>query len=97
MSSRNTYLSPEKRKASVVLYKSLKLAQELWSQGERSGITIRERVSALIRSDPLADIDYVSVADTETLEELDIINNSSLVSMAVRFGKTRLIDNVILE
>jgi pantoate--beta-alanine ligase len=97
MSSRNTYLSPEQRKASTVLSKSLELAKELWSQGERNGDKIRKRLAEFIRTEPLADIDYVSVADTETLEEIDIIMNTALVSMAVKFGKTRLIDNIILE
>jgi pantoate--beta-alanine ligase len=97
MSSRNTYLNSEQRKASVVIYKSLELAQKLWAQGERNGDTIRMRLHELIGTEPLADIDYISVADTEILEELNTINNSALVSMAVRFGKTRLIDNVILE
>ena len=97
MSSRNTYLNAEQRKASVVLYKSLKMAQELWSQGERNADKIRSQLTELIEMEPLADIDYISVADIETLEEINKINNSALVSMAVRFGKTRLIDNVILD
>jgi pantoate--beta-alanine ligase len=75
----------------------LELAQELWAHGERNGDTIRMRLSEFIGKEPLADIDYISVADTKTLEELAIVKNSALVSMAVRFGKTRLIDNVILE
>lgn len=97
MSSRNTYLNPEQRKASIVLYKSLELAQKLWSNGERNGDVIRKRLEEFIRAEPLADIDYISLADTETLEELDIIQTSALVSMAVKFDKTRLIDNLILD
>ena len=97
MSSRNTYLNAEQREASVVIYKSLVLAQKLWSRGERNGDTIRKKLGEFIRTEPIADIDYISVSDTETLEELDTVKNSALVSMAVRFGKTRLIDNVILD
>jgi pantoate--beta-alanine ligase len=97
MSSRNTYLNPEQRQASTVLYKSLEMAKKLWYHSERDANKIRSQLTELIQREPLADIDYISVADTETLEELDIVKTSALVSMAVRFGKTRLIDNVILE
>jgi pantoate--beta-alanine ligase len=97
MSSRNSYLSPEQRKAAVVLYQSLMFARELWAQGERNAAAMRQQVTDFIKKEPLADIDYISVADTETLEELDMIQISALLSMAVKFGRTRLIDNVILE
>ena len=97
MSSRNTYLNPEQRKAAVVLYRSLELAQELRTRGEMNAGVLRREMTALINNEPLADIDYISINDTETLEELDTVNNSALVSMAVNFGKTRLIDNIILE
>ena len=97
MSSRNTYLNPEQRQVATVLYKSLKLAQELWSQGERDAARLRQKMTALIQKEPLADIDYISVADNETLEELETIKPPALVSMAVKIGKTRLIDNVVLE
>jgi pantoate--beta-alanine ligase len=97
MSSRNYYLSPEQRKAAVVLYRSLVFARELCMQGERNAAVIRQQVTDIIKKEPMADIDYVSVDDTETLEELDVIHSSALLSMAVKFGPTRLIDNVILE
>jgi pantoate--beta-alanine ligase len=97
MSSRNTYLNAEQRQAATVLYKSLTLAQELWSQGEKEAGTIRREITDLIEKEPLAAIDYVSVADTETLKELHKIKGPALVSMAVKIGKTRLIDNVVLE
>jgi len=96
MSSRNTYLNPQERQAALVLYKALGLAQELWSQGERDAGRIRRQMKALIRKQPLAGIDYVSIADTETLDELDTLKPPALVSLAVRIGKTRLIDNVVL-
>jgi pantoate--beta-alanine ligase len=97
MSSRNAYLSPEQRQAAIVLYQSLSLAQTLWSQGERDARKLRQEMTALIQKEPLATIDYVSVADTETLDESDTIAAPSLVSLAVIIGKTRLIDNVVLK
>ena len=97
MSSRNTYLNPEQRRAAVVLYKALNLTQQLWSQGERDAERLRQEMTALIQKEPLATIDYVSVADAQTLEELDMVSPPALVSLAVKIGKTRLIDNVVLE
>jgi len=97
MSSRNTYLNPEERKAAVVLYQALSLAQKLWSQGEKDAERLRREMTDLIQKQPLADIDYLSIADAETLDELDTVNPPALVSLAVRIGSTRLIDNVVLE
>jgi pantoate--beta-alanine ligase len=97
MSSRNTYLNPEQRLAATVLYRALKLAQLLRSQGERNAGTIRHEIAELIEKEELADIDYISIADNSTLKELHRIKPPALVSMAVKFGKTRLIDNVVLE
>ena len=96
MSSRNTYLDPEERKAALVLWKALSLAQERWQKGERSAERLRQEMSALIQKEPRAEIDYVSVADPNSLEELSQIDGTALVSMAVRIGKTRLIDNITL-
>ena len=96
MSSRNAYLNPQQRQAALVLYQALSLAQQLWSQGEKDAERIRQEMLALIKKQPLADIDYVSIADTETLDELDTVIPPALVSLAVRIGKTRLIDNVVL-
>jgi len=97
MSSRNIYLNPEERQAAVVLYQALNLAQRLYSQGEKDAERIRWEMTALIQKEPLATIDYVSIADTETLEELYTVKPPALVSLAVRIGKTRLIDNIVLE
>jgi len=97
ISSRNIYLSPEERQAAVVLYQALCLAQKLWSQGETNAQTIRQQMTDLIQKEPLADIDYVSIADTETLDELDTVKSPALVSLAVRIGKTRLIDNLVVD
>ena len=97
MSSRNTYLNPQERQAALVLYQALSLAQQLWSQGEKDAEHLRQQMLALIQKQPLADIDYVSIADNETLGELDTVKLPALVSLAVRIGKTRLIDNIVLE
>ena len=97
MSSRNTYLNAEQRQAAVVLYQALGLAEQLYSQGEKDAERIRQETIGLIQKQPLGTIDYVSVADTETLDELETISPPALVSLAVRFGKTRLLDNVVLE
>jgi pantoate--beta-alanine ligase len=96
MSSRNVYLNPQERQAAVVLWRSMNLAQGLWQKGERDAEKIRNEMVALIRKEPLARIDYVSMADPKTLDELSRIKGSALVSMAVYVGKTRLIDNMTL-
>ncbi|UCH43816.1 MAG: pantoate--beta-alanine ligase [Dehalococcoidales bacterium] len=97
MSSRNTYLNPEERKAAAILYQSLCLAQQLWAEGEKDAERIRQEIRTLIQKQPLANIDYISIADNETLEELDEIRLPALVSLAVKIGKPRLLDNIVLE
>jgi pantoate--beta-alanine ligase len=97
MSSRNTYLNPEERRSAPILFKALTLARERCKQGERNADRIREEMISLITGNPLARIDYVSIADPNTLEELSVLNGPALASLAVRFGKTRLIDNILLE
>ena len=97
MSSRNTYLKPEERKAAAVIYQSLCLARQLWTQDERDAGKLRGQMRTLIEKQPLANIDYISIADNETLEELDEIKPPALVSLAVKIGKPRLLDNIVLE
>jgi pantoate--beta-alanine ligase len=97
MSSRNVYLSPDERNAAHVLCLALSLAERMFDDAERDASKIRDAMAALIGSELLATIDYVSVADAETLEELDVIAGTALASMAVRFGATRLIDNTMLR
>jgi len=97
MSSRNVYLNQQERQAAVVLWRSMNLAQGLWQKGERDADRIRNEMVALIKKEPLARIDYVSIADPGTLEELSHLKGSALVSMAVYVGKTRLIDNLTLS
>jgi pantoate--beta-alanine ligase len=97
MSSRNTYLNPEERKQAAVLYQALTLAQKLYSDGERDAKTMRRQITELIQKQPLAKIDYISIADAETLDELDEVRPLALVSMAVKIGRTRLIDNDVIR
>jgi pantoate--beta-alanine ligase len=96
MSSRNSYLNPEERRAAPVIYQALTLAQRLWQQGEKEAERIRQEMIGHIQSQPLANIDYVSIADGDTLDELDTVRRLALVSLAVKIGKTRLIDNIVL-
>ncbi len=96
LSSRNSYLNPEERQAATVLYKALTQAKKLWQQGETNADTIRREMRLLIQQEPLAQQDYVSIADASTLEELSVIDHPTLALLAVRIGKTRLIDNMPL-
>jgi pantoate--beta-alanine ligase len=98
-SSRNVYLNPEERQAALCLSRALRAAQDQWQAGVRDGDTLRAAMQAVLAAEPLARPDYVSVADPDTLEELQAIgpDQGALASLAVRVGKTRLIDNVVLE
>ncbi|HUE99489.1 MAG TPA: pantoate--beta-alanine ligase [Anaerolineales bacterium] len=97
MSSRNLYLDPEQRKAATVLYRSLTAAKEAYANGERDSEKLRQTMKDVLASEPLAQIQYVSCADYDTLEELVTVTGKTLLSMAVFMGKTRLIDNFVLE
>jgi pantoate--beta-alanine ligase len=96
MSSRNMYLDPAERKAALVLWNALSLAREMWIRGTREAEVFRKRMLEVIEAEELARPDYVSVADPETLRELDRVQGPALVSLAVRIGRTRLIDNITL-
>jgi pantoate--beta-alanine ligase len=96
MSSRNAYLSPEERVAARVLHRSLRCAEQLWREGERDADVLRAAMRELLDAEPLARVDYVSVADEATLEELGRVDDPALVSLAVWIGSTRLIDNISL-
>ena len=96
MSSRNKYLSDDERKAATVLYRALSAAKDLYESGERNAEKIRGKMEEVLASEPLAQMQYVSCADYDTLEELDTIKGKALLSMAVFLGKTRLIDNFVL-
>ena len=97
MSSRNVYLEPEQRKAATVLYRSLTAARNAYENGERDAETLRQIMKDMLAAEPLAQMQYVSCADYDTLEELERVTGQALLSMAVFLGKTRLIDNFVLE
>ena len=93
LSSRNVHLSPAERAAAPVLRRALLEARACWGAGERSADALREMMRDVLANEPLAQADYVSVADTLTLAELEWIDDGALLSLAVRFGQIRLIDN----
>lgn len=93
LSSRNVHLSEAERAAAPVLRRALLAARARWEAGERSGDALRAAMAEVLATEPLASPDYVSVADGSTLRELQHIGETALLSMAVRFGTTRLIDN----
>ena len=99
MSSRNAYLTPQQRKEAVVLSRSLKLAEQRVAEGARECCEIIREMADLITKNSTGEIDYISVADNRTLKELDRADDGKeiLVSMAVRFGSTRLIDNTVIR
>ena len=97
MSSRNQYLSPEERTAALCLKESLNLAANQVAQGERSADRIRTSIRERISREKNAKIDYVSVSDPKTLNEVSVVEDEILVALAVMIGKTRLIDNVLLR
>jgi len=96
MSSRNVYLDAEERKAATVLYRSLNAAKNVYYNGERDAEELRRIMREVIATEPLAQMQYVSCADYDTLEELETVTGKTLLSMAVFLGKTRLIDNIVL-
>ena len=96
LSSRNVHLSPVERAAAPVLRRALLKARACWESGERSAEALRAAMREALAREPLARVDYVSVADPHTLTELDRLDDGALLSLAVRFGATRLIDNELL-
>lgn len=97
MSSRNTYLSDEARKQSVVLNQSLLLAEGVFNNGENSTNKLIKIIADKINEMPLAEIDYVSIYDYPSLKVITKIDQQALAAVAVKFGNTRLIDNIILK
>lgn len=97
MSSRNVRLTAEHRRQAVCLYAALSAAEKIFRSGTRDAESVRKTMKDVISGFPSGRIDYVSVADPETLEELSIIDNRALLSLAVYFGTVRLIDNVLLN
>lgn len=97
MSSRNVYLDSDQRRAALVLSKSLVEAEEMIRKGELDSFKVRGHMVKKIESEKLAVIDYVEIVDASTLESKDILKGNILIALAVKFGNTRLIDNIILE
>ncbi len=97
MSSRNRYLAPDERQRATVLYQSLTQAANLVAQGETNASRITEAIRRTIQAANPSQIDYVAIADPETLEPVETIRGRTVALLAVRIGKTRLIDNMILE
>ena len=97
MSSRNSYLNPEERFAAAVIHRALQEARRRWSEGERSAQALRHGVCSTIGEETRFKIDYVSIADAETLVELEDVNGPALALVAAKIGATRLIDNMRLD
>jgi pantoate--beta-alanine ligase len=97
LSSRNAYLSADERKAAPVLFRALSAAKNKYDSGERDADVLRAILNSMIQSEPLAKEQYVSAADPRTLRELQKIDKGVLLSMAVRIGKARLIDNILIS
>ena len=96
-SSRNTYLSPEERKAALVLSRSVFLGEKMVKEGERDCKKVIAAMTEEIEKEPLAKIDYVKIVDLCTMQQIDTIEHGILAAMAVYIGKTRLIDNFMIE
>jgi len=96
MSSRNKYLNVHERKAATILFRALSAARDLYEAGGRDATGLRKKMKEVLSGEPLAQMQYVSCADYDSLEELDTITGKTLLSMAVFLGKTRLIDNFVL-
>ena len=94
LSSRNAYLDADERMAATVLYRALSTAQ---SMGGGPAEAVRSAMLDVLEAEPLASVEYVSVADADTLEELTTVDGPALVSLAARIGSTRLIDNIVIE
>jgi pantoate--beta-alanine ligase len=97
MSSRNAYLSPQKRKEATSLYRALLKGEELFRRGERSAAVIINHIRGIIEREKSATIDYVKICDAHTLEDIEEVKDEAIIAMAVHTDKTRLIDNIILK
>jgi len=97
MSSRNKYLDSAERQAATILFRALSEAKSAYESGERNAEKLRIVMKDMLASEPRVQMQYVSCADYDTLEELDVVSGKALLSMAVLVGKTRLIDNFVLE
>jgi pantoate--beta-alanine ligase len=96
MSSRNSYLNEEERKAATCLHRSLMKAEEMIKSGEKVSLKIVDAMKEIINAEKFAKIDYITIADAETLEEAKTIDKKVVIALAVWIGKTRLIDNIVI-
>ena len=98
ISSRNLYLTPDEQKSATILHKALVQAKQAFKDGERNASRITDLIRQTVESEPRARLDYVSITDAETLEKLDRVDDRpTLIALAAYVGKTRLIDNMILN
>lgn len=97
LSSRNVYLSPENRAAALVLNRSLQIVRERIAAGERDGAALKDWLRSAIEGEPAAEIDYVEIVETSELKDITQLSGQVLIAVAVKFGKTRLIDNIMVE
>ena len=95
MSSRNTYLLPEERRAALSLYRSLQRAKDLLQKGEQRASRIVGEMNGILQSEPLVRMDYVQICDADTLQDVDRIDGDVVIALAAYVGKTRLIDNLV--
>ena len=96
-SSRNSRLNPAERRAAPVVYRALRAAEKLWLGGEASADVLKQRMHTILEAEPLVqNIDYVSLADAQTIEELEVASSGAMLSTAVHIGPIRLIDNLVL-
>ncbi|OQY87738.1 MAG: pantoate--beta-alanine ligase [Anaerolineae bacterium UTCFX2] len=98
LSSRNVYLNPEERRAATALWRALSAAQKAYQQGQSQAERLREAMRAVLQAEPLANVEYVSCAEPDTMQEIEgrLEGRQALLSMAVKIGKTRLIDNLLI-
>ena len=96
-SSRNTYLNPQERAAAVILSKAIFTGKKMVEEGIKDALTVKATMMAILKSEPLANVEYVEMVDFGTLQDIETINGPILTAIAVRIGKTRLIDNFIVE
>jgi pantoate--beta-alanine ligase len=97
MSSRNTYLSREEREKALLISKSLKKAEQLFSDGQRDTSVLRNAVEEVLKQSEDIQQEYISINDAETLAPVNTVTHSAVLAIACRIGKTRLIDNTILS
>jgi len=97
MSSRNSYLSPEERRAAKAIYRALSLAREEAAAGEGDTARLTERIGAVIAEETLAELEYAEVVDPHTMAPLESVDGKAMAAVAVHIGGTRLIDNILLE